>query len=169
LEQDLNQSFKAFKIFRLGENQSLAPTAESTGASLTVPTVAKTYVLNLTANDLRSPKYSAEETTVAGAHTLDFGGVKTFKGKVSGEADSVVRLTIDGERVEGYFLSGAEKFYVEPARRYSEFAAAADLIVYRESDFSNPEDFECHSALGEKIENGMQMVAPQSIPQAVQA
>jgi hypothetical protein len=169
LQQDLSQSFKAFKIFRLGENQALAPTAEANGGSLLVPTVAKTYVLNLTANDLRSPKYSAEETTVAGVHTLDFGGVKTFKGKVSGEANSEVRLTIDGGRVEGYFLAGAEKFYVEPARKYSEFAADADLIVYRENDFSNPENFECHSELGKKIESGRQMVELQSVAQAAQA
>ncbi|HLM03051.1 MAG TPA: FG-GAP-like repeat-containing protein [Pyrinomonadaceae bacterium] len=169
LQQDLNQSFKAFKIFRAGENR-LSPSAAANGSSLTVPTAAgKTFVLNLTANDLRAPRYSAEETTVVGAHTLDFAGVKTFKGKVSGESSSEVRVTLDGAKVEGYFVAGAEKFYIEPARRYSEFAVEADLVVYRESDFLNSQDFECHSALGEKIESGMRMVDAESLSQAVQA
>ena len=168
LQRDLNQSFKAFRIFRLNDNQLSSPSAAN-GNSLTVPTNAKTYILNLTANDLRSPRYSAEETTLLGSRTLEFPGVKTFKGKVSGEADSEARLTIDGGKVEGYFLAGAEKFYIEPARRYSESAAEADLIVYRENDFLNPQSFECRSALGEKIESGMRMVEPDSVPQAVQA
>jgi Metallo-peptidase family M12B Reprolysin-like len=169
LQQDLNQSFKAFKIFRLSDNQLASPAAEGNLNSLTVPTTAKNYVLNLTPNDLRSPKYKAEEMTAVGTHTLAFGGVKTFKGKVSGASDSEARVTIDGGKVEGYFLDGAEKFYIEPARRYSELATETDLIVYRENDFLNSQSFECRSALGEKIESGMAMVAPESLPQTVQA
>ena len=162
LQQDLNQSFKAFKTFRLDNNRFSSPATGTSGASLSVPTDAKTYVLNLTANDLRSPKYSAEEMTASGAQRLDFAGVKTFKGKVSGEANSAARLTIDGGKVEGYFLVDAQKFYIEPARKYSESAAEADLIVYREDDFLNPETFDCHSELDKKIESGTQMVGLQS-------
>ncbi|HEX8735760.1 MAG TPA: FG-GAP-like repeat-containing protein [Pyrinomonadaceae bacterium] len=169
LQQDLNQSFKAFKIFRLSDSRLSSPAVEGNLNSLTVPTAAKNYVLNLTPNDLRSPGYKAEETTVVGSHALEFSGVKTFKGKVSGEADSQARLTLDGAKVEGYFLAGAEKFYIEPARKYSEFATEADLIVYRENDFLNSRSFECRSALGEKIESGMEMVQPESMPEAVQA
>ena len=170
LQQDLNQSFRAFKIFRLNDSQFSPPSTETGGAAaLTVSTGAETYVLNLTANDLRSPKYSAEEMTATGARALDFAGVKTFKGKVSGAANSEARLTIDGEKVEGYFLANTEKFYIEPARKYSEFAAAADLIVYRENDFLNPETFDCHSELGKKIESGTQMVELQSAAQAIQS
>lgn len=160
LQQDLNQSFKAFKIFRLGGGSL----PQANGSSLTVPADGgRTYVLNLTPNDLRAPEYSAEETTVLGRHTLDFVGVKTFKGKVSDKADSEVRLTIDGAKVEGYFAIGAEKFYIEPARRYSESANEADLIVYRENDFLNPLTFECRSPLGEKIESGKRAVELQSV------
>jgi hypothetical protein len=169
LQQDLNQSFRAYKTFRLDDNRLSSPPSESNVKSLTVPTNSKNYVLNLTANDLRAANYSAEEATVNGAHTLDFAGVKTFKGKIANEPNSQARLTIDGERIEGYFTDGAEKFYIEPARKYSEFAAEADLIVYRENDFLNPESFECRSALGEKIESGMRLVEPESMPQAVQA
>jgi hypothetical protein len=168
LQQDLNQSFKTYKIFRLGDGQSSSPAAANNN-SLTVPTAARNYVLNLTANDLRSPRYRAEETTVVGSHALEFPGVKTFKGKVSGEADSEARLTIDGAKVEGYFVAGTERFYIEPARKYSASAAEADLIVYRENDFLNPESFECRSALGEKIESGMRMVKPESLSNAIQA
>jgi hypothetical protein len=168
LQQDLDRSFKAFKIFRLGDASLSAPAAEGNINSLTIPTGAKNYVLNLTPNDLRASGYAAEEMTALGAHTLDFGGVKTFKGKVSGVADSEARVTIDGGKIEGYFLAGAEKFYIEPARRYSEFAGEADLIVYGETDFLNPSTFECDSPLGKKIESGMRAVELQSAAQTAQ-
>jgi hypothetical protein len=157
-EQDLNQSFRTFKAFRLDDAQTLAPPDESNGVSLTIPTAAKNYVLNLTPNDLRGAKYRAEEMTMGGARALDFGGVKTFKGKIAGEPNSTARLTIDGDKVEGYFVAGSERFFVEPASRYSQFAQPADLIVYRADDFLNPESYECQTQLREKIESGKRMV-----------
>jgi hypothetical protein len=159
LRQDLQKSFKNFNITRLDAAQLRGASANS---SLNIQTAEKNFVLNLTPRNLRAWNYRAETTTADGLRTLAFPPVETFRGRIAGETDSEVRLTIDGATVEGYFATRGQRFFIEPARKYSESAAEADLVVYREEDFINPEGFTCASELGEKIERGKAMVAAEA-------
>ncbi len=165
LLSDLGNSFKKFNVIRL-DNRAALQKIEA-GNSLTISTVEKTFELNLTPNDLRSARYRAEDTSANGVRTLEKGEITTYKGKVTGEANSEVRLTIDGTKIEGYFESKGERFFIEPAQAHSRFAGKGDFIVYQEKDLLNPEGLTCRSELIEKIERGREVVATHSF-QSVQ-
>ncbi len=160
LPSDLSNSFKKFNVIRL-DNQAALQRIEA-GSLLTISTAEKTFELNLMLNDLRSARYRAEDTSASGVHTLEKGETTTYRGKVAGETDSEVRLTIDDTKIEGYFESKGERFFIEPAQKYSRFAGKEDFIVYQEKDLLNPEGLTCRSDLIEKIERGREMVATHS-------
>ena len=156
LQRDLKNSFSNFSLTRLADQT--ASERNQSQRSLVVATTAGNYELNLTPRDLRTANYRAENTTEDGVQMLERSAVTTFKGVVAGAGGSQVRLTIDGEKIEGYFLTGGERFYIEPAGNYSRFADAKDSIVYQEKDLLKTENFVCESELGGKIDRGEQML-----------
>ncbi len=160
LQNELGGSFKKFKVIRLN-NQTMLEKAEA-GSSITIPTTGKNYQLNLTPRDLRVPQYYAEDTSAAGVRRLEKSDVTTFKGKVAGENNSEVRLTIDGTKIEGYFFTDSDKFFIEAAKNYAASADAKDFVVYRAEDLLQSKSFTCNSELVEKIERGKEVAAAQN-------
>ncbi|MDQ2746916.1 MAG: hypothetical protein M3T96_06630, partial [Acidobacteriota bacterium] len=157
LQNDLNNSFKKFKLAHLDTN-SLARDAQAR-RTITIPTATGDYDLNLMPHDLRTKNYRAEETSVMGNFPLERSAVTTFKGKISGETESEVRLTIDGAKIEGYFLkANGERFFIEPADHYSKSAQAGDFVVFAPKDSLKDHGFECLSELEEKIERGKEII-----------
>src|SRR5687768_8291714 len=152
LRNDLKDSFRKFDLIRIN-NQNARRQAESNG-QLSIQTSTKNFQLSLTPRDLRSPRYRAEDTTALGTRALEKGEITTFKGKVTGDDLSEARLTIDGDKVEGYFTLEGRRHFIEPANRHSEFAGKDDFIVYQEGDLLKNEPFSCHADIGEKIERG---------------
>ncbi len=156
LETELNNYFVKFKLIRLDSHAALQKVQAR--QFLNIQTADGNYELNLMPRDLRTRNYRAEETSADGARRLIKGQLTTFKGTIAGKDGSLVRLTIDEKKVEGYFLTPrGERFYIEPASNYSPLAAAGDLIVYQEKDVRRTETFSC--ALEDKIERGEKMVA----------
>ena len=158
LQSDLNSAFAKFK---LNKNINLQKTAN--GQKLSIATTERSFELVITPNDLRSPRYLAEETSANGVRQLEKSAVTTFKGKVSGNENSQVRLTIDGAKIEGYFDANGERFFIEAARKYSRFADKNDLVVYRSTDFLIESSFICQTDLGAKIERGKQMISTNAV------
>jgi hypothetical protein len=157
LQSDLGNFFIKYDVIRL-DNQAARQNAE-TGQIISVRTSERAFALVLAPRDLRSPRYRAEDAGASGVRQLERGAVNTFKGKVSGEANSEVRLTIDVNGIEGYFDSNNERFFIEPARKYSRVAASGDLVVYRETDLRKNYGFFCETGIGQKIERGKQIAA----------
>ncbi len=164
LQKDLSNSFVKFNLVRLN-NQTTLQKAES-GSSLVISTGEKRLELILTPNDLRSSNYRAEDTSAKGVRTLEGGAVTTFKGKVAGESSSEVRLTIDDTKIEGYFFTENDKFFIEPAINYSSLANPNDFVVYKAEDSLKQNGFRCDSELFEKIERGKGMIAVNNIESA---
>jgi hypothetical protein len=157
LRTDLNESFKKFDLIKLNSQKTLGQV--QTIRSLSIPTAAGKFELNLVPNDLRAAGYRAQDTSEKGVQTLQKGEVTTFKGKVAGEADSDVRMTISDMAIEGYVEVAGERFFVEPAQKYSRLAAPDDVVVYREADLIKDRSFLCDTELSERIERGKEMVA----------
>jgi len=155
LRNDLGKSFKKFDIIQLNENsrQNLK------NGALTIQTVEKNYQLNIQPRDLRSPRYRAEDTGANGVRQLAKMPVTTFKGTVADDANSQVRLTIDDSKVEGYFTSNGERFFIEPASNYSRSAKENELVVYSFEDILLEKGFACPLDLAERIEDGKKMVS----------
>ena len=156
LRNDLKDSFKKFDLIRINYLNAQRQVESTSG--LSIQASGKNFYFNLTPRDLRAPRYRAEDTTALGTRTMERGDVTTFKGKVGGDESSQVRLTIDDGKIEGYFISEGQRYFIEPANRHSEFADKADLIIYQEGDLLDREPFTCHSDLGEKIERGKNYV-----------
>ena len=164
LQKDLGNSFTKFNLVRLNSQTTLQKA--ETGSSLIIPTGEKKLELVLTPNDLRLSRYRSEDTNAQGVQTLEKGAVTTFKGKVAGENSSEVRLTIDDAKIEGYFFTENDKFFIEPAKNYSSMANADDFVVYKPEDSLKQNGFSCNSELFGKIERGRNMVAANGIESA---
>jgi len=160
LQSDLNKSFKKFNLVRLNQQEILKKT-ESRQA-LTIPAAEKNFELILTPRDIRARNYRAEDTSANGVRAMEKSPITTFKGKIVSEVDSEVRLTIEAGKIEGYFFSADDKFYIEPARKFSRKASTKDFVIYQEKDLINSDGFACHSDIEEKIERGKEMIASRS-------
>ncbi|MDQ3712482.1 MAG: FG-GAP-like repeat-containing protein [Acidobacteriota bacterium] len=157
LQSDLNGSFKKFNLVRINQRAVL----EKVGSqqSITIPIAEKNFELMLTPRDLRAENYRAEDTSASGIRQIEKSKVTTFKGKIIGETASEVRLSIDDAKIEGYFFTANEKFYIEPARKFSREASTEDFIVFEEKDLLQTDGILCHSDIEERIERGKEMIA----------
>ena len=159
LQSDLSNSLKKFNVVRLNNRATLQKV--DSGGALKISTAEKEFELNLMPNDLRSSRYKAENTSADGKYSVEKGAVTTYKGNVTGETDSKVRMTLDGAKIEGFFIVSGEKYFVEPAKNYSRLASAEDVVVYNAKDLLKSSGFICDSELNEKIELGREFVGVQ--------
>jgi len=158
LENDLKKSFTKSSITRLNNRQKLEEIKRKN--TLSLQTDGKNFELKLIPRDLRGASYKAEDTGAGGVRLLEsLREITTFKGKIGDSSDSEVRLSIDDNKIEGYFDTGGERYFIEPAQRYSNLANMEDSVVYQEKDLLKTETSTCHSKLGERIERGTEMVS----------
>ncbi len=120
LETDLKKSFKKFNVVKIDNQDALKK------AKLKIPFQIQTsennfqFILRL--NDIRSEDYTAEYTDSDGRHKLPKGEAFTYKSTLIGEKNSIVALTIDGTKTEGYLATEHEGFFMESAKKYSSHA-----------------------------------------------
>ncbi len=160
LRNDLETSFKKFNVARLDAKVVLQ--RAQFRQSIVIPTVTGDYELNVMPHDLRTANYRAEETNADGSFATEKSAVTTFKGKISGEKQSEVRLTLDGSKIEGYFVKGnGERYFIESASHYSKLAQSNDFVVFAPKDSLKDNGIECLSELEEKIERGREIIGSQ--------
>ena len=162
LRSDLGQRFTKFDVVTVNSRE--ARRAADAKRSITFMAEGKNFDLALEPRNLMSARYRAENQGPNGAAPVPRPRVNTFKGKVAGDGLSEVRLTLDGKKIEGYFTTGTDRFFVEPARKYSDAAGADDLVVYRAEDAVDPVTFECRSELIKQMERGND-IAEASLPE----
>jgi len=150
---DLSRSFAKFDLVRI---------ISASDQKLKLRAAGRDFELNLTPNNMLSARYRAEDTGYLGDVPLAAPRLIPYKGKIKGEAVSEVRVTIEEERIQGFFRADGEKYYIEPARRYSDSAAADQSVVYREEDSLNKETFFCAADIPGKIKYGQSLVAATS-------
>ena len=148
VKEDLATSFKKFDAVRISKD-----TAQKGSMGLSFTRNGKQVQIDLQPNDMRAANYRAVDTGKSGDTTVDPAPVTTYKGTVEGEAGSAARFNMPGSKLEGFFTSGGEVLYVEPASNYSKNAATDDYVIYRMEDAKSTETIECLSQLGQKIEN----------------
>ena len=108
-------------------------------------------------HDLRSSSFKAMDRNLLGENLLERASSNTYKGKVADEANSEVRLTIDGSRIEGFFTSRGERYFIEPASNYSYSAASDEFVVYRAENVIDRNGLTCGSTVEEKINLGKEL------------
>jgi hypothetical protein len=165
VRKDLNGELKNYTIVSL--DSSAARQQVDHTKKLTLRSGDRDFELELTPRDLRSARYTAEETGPGGNKEVPFGGINTFKGKITGDSASSVRLYMDGSKIEGYFFTATEKFYVEPAGHFSRSANPNELVVYKAEDMLHPFSLHCEHHVQDKIEAGKTFVAPEMVPEVL--
>jgi Reprolysin family propeptide./Reprolysin (M12B) family zinc metalloprotease./FG-GAP repeat. len=156
--------FSRFDVVRAGASSI----AFTDSRRMTIVAQGRAYDLIVQEHDLRAPHYRSEDTGPMGKRDLGRTPTVTFKGRIEGITKSEVRLSIDGDLVEGFFDTESERFFIEPAKRYSPNASTDELIVYRSEDILHREDFWCSSEMPTRIESGKRM-AESNTPETIQS
>lgn len=155
LKEDLRNSFSRVNVSRI--DPGAEPRNQGGSRSIKLRAEGRDFDLIVTPNDIRSPRYRAEDTNMVGVSTLSAPPVKTYKGHIAGEEGSEVRLTIDGPKVEGFFQGANGRLFIEPAGKYSRFAQRGDAVIYRAEDSLKDNSFVCDADIAAKIEFGQEM------------
>lgn len=163
LRFDLSRSFTKYDLVRPDASRE-----DGSVQSIRFRAAGGDHELVLWQNDMFAANYRAEDRASVGTRNLERPAVNTYKGRVVGEARSEVRLTMDESGIEGFFDAAGERFFVEPARRYSEAAAADQSVVYREQDSLNTSTFFCAADIPGRIAAGQTMLN-QSTAEAILA
>src|SRR3989442_7565753 len=149
LEQDLQKVFTGHEELRIDPQQALEQVRSS--GRLSIATLSHRFDLDLQLNDVRAPNYRAEDVVNGVTHDLPRPPANTYKGAIDGMPGTDARFTIDGTRVEGMIIAFDDTYYVEPARKYSAEAGAADHLLYKASDVRPDITASCAEPLNEQV------------------
>lgn len=157
--RELSTSFAAFELTRI--DVAYAEGIATAGRRVSFLHRGEIVTLSVTPNDLRAPGYRAEDTTAAGMRVIEMPRVTTFKGNVEGHPGSEVRLSIDGPTTEGYFQIGSERFFIEPASKYTKYASETEFVIYHAEDSLVDNSFACDLDISSKLVAGEKLVSEQ--------
>ncbi|HEX8189180.1 MAG TPA: M12 family metallo-peptidase, partial [Pyrinomonadaceae bacterium] len=103
--------------------------------SVTLQTARGPFDLVVEPYDVRSADYRAWATGEGGVRTeIPRAPSNSWRGHVRGqEGTTVVRLYLDGQKVQGIIITPSETFFVEPARDLSAAAGSQEFVFYEES------------------------------------
>ena len=147
--QDIAQVLESFDRLTLDPTELLKG-ARSTGR-VTLQTSQGTFDLEVEPYDIRSDDYRAVAAGQGGAMTeLSRTPSRSWRGKVSGQEDTHVRLVLDGAKFAGIIVTPSETFFVEPARGLSADAGAREYVFYAESSVKAAGG-ECGTTLAEQV------------------
>ncbi|MDQ2935927.1 MAG: M12 family metallo-peptidase [Acidobacteriota bacterium] len=152
--QEIQRQLRHYDLVTLDAG-SVADQVRRTG-QLSVSTAERTFEISLAPNEIRATNYRAEEVTENGTiQRLEGVTALIYKGTVRGMDDAQARFTINGNVVEGLIITRTEKFFIEPASRYTFSASRNDYIVYKESDVIQNFIGECPINLSEEVRSEM--------------
>jgi hypothetical protein len=148
--QEISQVLESFETVTLDPAEVLRSVREE--GSITLQTARGAFDLQVEPYDVRSDDYRAVAAGDGGVMTeLPRTPSNSWRGKVRGQAGTVVRLYLDGQKVQGIIITPNETFFVEPARNLSTAAGAKEFVFYSASAVK-PTDATCEEAtLGGKV------------------
>lgn len=113
----------------------------------------RAFDLELEQNEMRPHYYLAEETGPNGRVQVPRTPCITYRGRLAGKPESIVRMNIEADRVWGYVMDGGTMTFVEPLRELVPGEASERLhAVYRQTDLKARSIGSCGaSALAEQF------------------
>ena len=148
---EISQVLESYEAVTLDPAQVLRDARE--GGSVTLQTSRGAFDLAVEPYDVRTDDYHAVAASGNGVMTeLGRTPSNSYRGHVRGQAGTVVRLYLDGQKVQGVIVTPDQTFFVEPARDLSAAAGAKEFVFYSAADVK-PVDASCVEAtLGGKVE-----------------
>jgi hypothetical protein len=148
--EEIGQVLQSFESVTLDPAEVLRAAREE--GSVVLQTARGTFDLEVEPYDVRSDDYRAVAAGPGGVMTeLARTPSNAWRGRVRGQEGTVVRLTLDGLKLQGIIITPTETFFVEPARDLSSAAGSKEFVFYSASSVK-PTDAECEEAtLGGKV------------------
>ena len=166
VRQELSRFFKKHELLKIDSRKAARQIRQTKRFSLI--TSGGALDLILIPHDMRGIAYRAVEMRHDRAErTLESSPVRTFKGAVANWSGSHARFTVTDDRIEGVILTPEERYFIEPAGKYSTSALSSDFVFYKASDVlpsaaaQEPSDM-CGVSLAKKIDTTSKQVAPQT-------
>jgi hypothetical protein len=154
---------------RIEMDSAIAGKVRTTGR-LSLPTEDGEFDISLVPNDVRAPRYRAEEVGPDGAtRPVVPEQIRTFRGTVAGIKDSEARFSIREDSMEGIVITPIGWYLVEPMSHYDPTAKPTEMVVYRASDIEPIAFGTCGTALAEQIGNQVFKVQQILSPPMLQA
>lgn len=132
VQQRLDELFYRWETYEL-DLPAVERQVRETGR-VTLHAGGRVLDLELELNDLRAPGFKSIRETRFGPVEESPAPVATFKGHVAGDAESVVRLLILPDRLEGYIRTGGEWIFLDPLRKYARSAASSEIVLFEGAD-----------------------------------
>ncbi len=155
INNDLAKSFRKFQIQKISKDER---SFFANSGYFILNTAEASLTAQIYPRDLKSVSYRAESVTNQGIKAIAAPSINTYSGKIENQQNSQVRLTIDDDKIEGYFLTDqGETFFIEPASHYSQIAEKDDFVIYRKEDILNPQLLNC---LADKLDRKRREFAP---------
>jgi hypothetical protein len=147
--QEISQVLESFETVTLDPAEVLRSVREE--GAVTLQTARGDFDLVVEPFDIRTDDYRAVAASGGTMTELARTPSHSFRGKVRGRDGTVVRLYLDGSKVQGVIVTPSETFFVEPARDLSAAAGSKDFVFYAASDVK-PVEADCVEAtLGGKV------------------
>ncbi len=90
--------------------------------------------ISLEKNDILSPNYKLMGGTVEGKKVLAPSKSITYKGKLTGDNNSSVYLTISGKTIYGFIKGNGKEYFIEPLRYFNKQATTDQFVLYETKD-----------------------------------
>ena len=117
-------------------------------------------------NNLRGENYSAVFETKNGPIVVPERPVVTYKGRLAGNPDSIVRLTAKPDHFTGYVKTRDEWLFIDPLGDFVDGAGQRDVVVYRATDVRPDPNRACGSHDFESLASNIDLRSPRIISSA---
>lgn len=137
LQADLKKHFNRFSVVKINSQEALLKA--KSGVAFKIQTNEITFEFVLAENDMRSADYKSEYTDRDGRKPEPrYNTVTTYKGKLTGQSGSIVRMFLDGLRIEGFISTqDRQDYFIEPAANYSSWASSDEVVIFQAKDKVN--------------------------------
>ncbi|HVR75801.1 MAG TPA: hypothetical protein VMT52_15830, partial [Planctomycetota bacterium] len=90
--------------------------ASSSGRTLDLHFFGKSHRVKMEPSVLRSTRFRVSGGSLEGLHRIHPGAPRTFRGRLEGEPDSIVRLSTTRSGIRGYMKSSEGWVFFDPLR-----------------------------------------------------
>ena len=164
----VHRYLKRYRLIEM-DSAAVARRVRTTGR-FSLPTDDGEFDISLVPNDVRAPRYRAEEVSADGlTRPVVPEAIRTFRGTVSGIHGSEARFSIRDDGMEGIVITPDHWYLMEPASHYDPTAAPTEMVVYRAADIEPGAFGTCAASLAEQISNQVFKVQQSLTPPILEA
>jgi hypothetical protein len=102
--------------------------------SLELQVGGRVFAMDLERNDLRAPGFKRVRQTRSGPVVETPSPIATFKGHLKGDPESIVRLLIQKDLLQGYIRTQDEWIFIDPLLKYAKGLAPSEVVVFDDGD-----------------------------------